>query len=134
MMILEPDEAVDDTEDFLGDPRVAMYDLIAKTKASGDVRLRDVLERPEWKRIRMTLQYEHDVVEGWEHQIQFLGPADPYLGMVMGLEAEQKVFCFGGEDHPCCERCGGDRGFEELKVSCTPFEWRAVCGVNCLTR
>lgn len=92
----------------------------AHIKACRAVKLRDVLEQPEWRALGVALTYQYDFGDRWEHHIKFLGPAEPHLSTALGLksvEAEQKVFCFGGEGHPCCEDCGSYGGFEELKVS-----------------
>lgn len=39
------------------------------------------------------------------------------LADTMGLPHTQGVFCIDGEGHPCVEGCGGQEGWEELKVS-----------------
>lgn len=89
----------------------------AKMRACGAVTLDHVFERPEWRELGVNVEYRYDFGDNWEHQIQFLGAAEPHLSKAMGQGADQKIFCFGGEGHPCVEDCGSYGGFEELKVS-----------------
>lgn len=107
--------------DFFRGPEQTMV------KAVGDVRLHEVFGEPEWRRLGVTVTCHYDMGDGWEHSIQFAGPAEPHLSTAMGFGDEQRVFCFGGEGHPCCEDCGGSRGFEELKVSSHPLVLQTHC-------
>jgi hypothetical protein len=106
-------------EDFV---EILSPEELAKMKDCKDMTLREVFENPEWRRLGVEVEYEYDKGDCWEHRIQFLGVAEPYLGMAMGL-GEQKIFCFGGEGHPCSEDCGSDEGWESLKVCLVGLIW-----------
>lgn len=63
----------------------------ATMKAFGDVRLNEVFDKPEWRRLGVAVTYQYDMCDDWEHFIHFLGPAEPHLSTAMGLGNEQKV-------------------------------------------
>ncbi|KAI4159892.1 MAG: hypothetical protein LQ342_006220 [Letrouitia transgressa] len=79
-------------------------------------KLSDVLEKEEWKG-KVSITYEYDMGDGWQHDITVLGRADAGLHAMLGApeEAEVKVLCLSGEGHPCAEDCGGEPGWEGLK-------------------
>jgi hypothetical protein len=73
------------------------------------------------------MNYTYDFGDRWEHRIQLLDNAEPHIGVIMGLKDEQEVFCFGGEGHPCCEDCGSDPGWAELKVGSCGLDRETIC-------
>lgn len=86
--------------------------------------LADVFEKTEWdgKAGRMgdgtvSLQYEYDMGDGWEHQILLFGRAQPGLHREFGLKEDgrKRVLCLDGQGHPCAEDCGSTGGWENLK-------------------
>lgn len=80
--------------------------------------LRDVFEKRDWDgQVLLTVDYEYDMGDGWEHQISMLGRADDDLGRTMG--SKNGIFCISGEGHPCVEDCGGSCGWQRLKDAFT---------------
>ncbi|KAL9034377.1 MAG: hypothetical protein Q9214_007070 [Letrouitia sp. 1 TL-2023] len=79
-------------------------------------KLSDVLEKEEWKG-KVSITYEYDMGDGWQHEIAVLGRADAGLHAMLGApeEEEVKVLCLAGEGHPCAEDSGGEPGWERLK-------------------
>jgi hypothetical protein len=116
IMSLETAEMMADSRDFM------TPEEFAKMRDVKKVTLSDVFEKAEWRQLGVEIEYEYDKGDCWEHRIQFLGEAEPYLGMAMGL-GEQRIFCFGGEGHRCSEDCGSDEGWESLKVSFAGLVW-----------
>ena len=82
---------------------------------------RDVLLNTEWEFSKVTpemklgLEYEYDMGDGWVHQITLLGRADPGLHWAVGGHEAPTMLCLSGEGHPCAEDCGSELGWEHLK-------------------
>lgn len=81
--------------------------------------LADVYEKEEWKGKKLTLTYEYDMGDSWEHDIIFLGRADGTLGNTMSINESsgQRMVVITGEGHRCAEDCGGPPGWQGLKDS-----------------
>ena len=85
--------------------------------------LADIFEKTEWDGGKkgkfgdgsVSLQYEYDMGDGWEHEIVLLGRAQPRLNHAYGLKTEGNVLCLDGQGHPCAEDCGSEPGWENLK-------------------
>ncbi|KAI4212705.1 MAG: hypothetical protein LQ351_004596 [Letrouitia transgressa] len=92
------------------------YDMDLKPQEETLFKLSDVLEKEEWKG-KVSITYEYDMGDGWQHDITVLGRADPSLHAMLGVpeDEEVKVLCLAGEGHPCAEDCGGEPGWEDLK-------------------
>ncbi|KAL8869716.1 MAG: hypothetical protein Q9174_004062 [Haloplaca sp. 1 TL-2023] len=93
-----------------------------KAQNEGNWTLRDVFERKEWETEdggkttgEIHVRYEHDMGDGWNHQIVLLGRAEKELHKVLGGGEDTPVLCIGGEGHPCAEDCGGSVGWDDLK-------------------
>lgn len=85
-----------------------------KIKKVSDYTLADIYDGEQY-RGKVEVSYEYDHGDSWEHQIVFLGHADPTLRQAMGIPDEMEVVCLGGEGHPCAEDCGSTPGWEDLK-------------------
>ena len=95
-----------------------------KPQDEGNWTLADVFEKTEWANGKkgklgdgtLTLQYEYDMGDSWEHEIMLLGRAQPGLHRSFGLQSEANVLCLDGQGHPCAEDCGSEPGWENLKT------------------
>ena len=79
--------------------------------------LADVYDKEEWKGKTLSLMYEYDMGDSWEHQIILLGRADAQLGQAMRINETtgQRIVVLSGEGHGCAEDCGSTPGWENLK-------------------
>ena len=89
-------------------------DLQEESKASTDITLADVYEKPEWKN-KAEIEYEYDHGDGWSHQLSLLGRATPGTNAQFGAPSDVKVICLSGQGHAAAEDAGGMFGFEDLK-------------------
>lgn len=100
-------------------------------KKEEDYKLSDIYEGDKFKG-KITVNYEYDFGDGWEHQIIFLGKEDGTVRQVLGVPEDLPAVCLSGEvrlclvfsaepaltlpqGHPCAEDCGGSEGWEGLK-------------------
>lgn len=67
-----------------------------KIKKVSDYTLADIYDGEQY-RGKVEVSYEYDHGDSWEHQIVFLGHADPTLRQAMGIPDEMEVVCLGGE-------------------------------------
>lgn len=96
----------DNDKEFFPDP-----DQIHKDT---EYTLGDIYDSEEYKG-KVSVSYEYDHGDSWEHAIIFLGRADPILRTQMNIPADMQAVCIGGEGHPCAEDCGSTPGWEDLK-------------------
>ncbi|KAL9611644.1 MAG: hypothetical protein Q9167_003712 [Letrouitia subvulpina] len=92
----------------------ADVDMVLHPQEETLFKLSDVLEKEEWKG-KVTITYEYDMGDGWQHEITVFGRAEPGLHVMLGAPEYVKVLCLAGEGHPCAEDSGGGPGWEELK-------------------
>lgn len=97
---------------------------------AAQTRLTRVLGNKKLDTRGLTVIYEYDLGDGWEHKIEFLGIAEQGLDQTMlqrGVKPGQQSFCLGGGGHPCAEDCGGECGWERTKTSLARrgAPWRA---------
>jgi len=48
----------------------------------------------------MSMWYEYDYGENWQHSIHLVGEENADLGPAMGIPRDQEVWCLSGEGHP----------------------------------
>lgn len=96
----------DDMKDAYPDPETIKKDC--------DYTLADIYDSEEYGG-KVEVSYEYDHGDSWDHDITFLGHADPNLRKVMHIPDEMEAVCIGGEGHPCAEDCGSSPGWEDLK-------------------
>ncbi|OMP81689.1 putative protein y4hQ [Diplodia seriata] len=72
------------------------YDMDGDNRDEGGYTLADIYDSDEF-RGKVKIQYEYDFGDGWEHDIQFLGKADPAMKRAMRVPEHVQVFCISGE-------------------------------------
>ncbi|KAF2434885.1 hypothetical protein EJ08DRAFT_675849 [Tothia fuscella] len=85
-----------------------------KFKEESKVKLSQVYGKKEYKG-KIQVVYEYDLGDGWEHDIIFLGKAEPSTQQQMGFPKDASVLCLSGEGHSAAEDCGGSFGWDKLK-------------------
>ena len=84
---------LEDHADLLGE---SLGDLDLVVKEAKDTTLSDIYDSDEFRgKVEVSYQYDHG--DGWEHQIAFLGRADPVLRKSMMIPEDVEVVCFAGE-------------------------------------
>ncbi|KAF4629310.1 hypothetical protein G7Y89_g8843 [Cudoniella acicularis] len=96
----------DDMKDAYPDPD--------QIKKDSDYTLADIYDSDEYKG-KIEVSYEYDHGDSWDHEISFLGRADPAMRRAMHIPDDLQVVCLAGEGHPCAEDAGGAGGWEDLK-------------------
>lgn len=81
-------EVDDFNEDSFSDPE--------PIKKTSDLTLADIWDSGDY-RGKVEVGYEYDHGDGWEHQMVFLGRADPTMRKAMNIPDELKAVCLGGE-------------------------------------
>ena len=69
---------------------------IEDTRGESEFTLADIYASEQYGG-KAEVSYEYDLGDGWEHQITFLGRADPSLRKAMQIPDDMEVFCLGGE-------------------------------------
>jgi hypothetical protein len=72
-----------------------------------DYTLADIWDKEPYKG-NVQVNYEYDHGDSWEHDITFLGKADPGLRKAMGIPLDDPVACLGGEVCISCEMQHGN--------------------------
>ncbi|KIX01186.1 uncharacterized protein Z518_08911 [Rhinocladiella mackenziei CBS 650.93] len=98
---------IQDDADLLGG---GLRDLGLVVGEAEDTTLADIYDSDEF-RGKVEVSYEYDHGDGWDHEIAFLGRADPILRKSMMIPEDIEV------GHPCAEDCGGEPGWEDLKAA-----------------
>ncbi|GME32174.1 putative zinc finger mynd-type protein [Neofusicoccum parvum] len=112
--------------------------------------LADVFANPQFSGGKAEVMYEYDFGAGWSHEIVLLGeakgPEEEFAKRQLGegVVEGQRVWCVGGEGHPCAEDCSGSTCWEELKRAfavagddgvgasgCSAAEWRDWYKTRC---
>ena len=70
--------------------------LTEEIREGKDTTLADIYDGDEFKG-KAEILYQYDHGDGWEHQISFLGRADPMLRKSMMIPEDMEVVCLGGE-------------------------------------
>ncbi len=83
-----------------------------KEEKEADWTLADVYEKPEWKD-KVSLTYEYDMGDSWEHSICLLSNLHP--GKRWVFPSDMKAVCLTGHGHPVAEDSGGFGGWEHLQ-------------------
>ncbi|KAI9681651.1 MAG: hypothetical protein M1829_000850 [Trizodia sp. TS-e1964] len=115
-----------DTPNFLGEGKIVRYFVgndagipydnneDPKTEMSDKYTLKDVYFGEEFGQ-KVGVTYEYDMGDSWEHEMIFMGVADPRLRQGMIIPPEFQAVCIGGEGHCYAEDAGGVPGWENLK-------------------
>jgi len=67
-----------------------------KIKKTSDYTLADIYDGEEYKG-KVEVSYEYDHGDSWDHQIAFLGRADPSMRKSMHIPDDMEAICLGGE-------------------------------------
>jgi hypothetical protein len=73
-----------------------LYPQPEKCRKTTDYTLADIFDGDEYKG-KVDVSYEYDHGDSWDHEILFLGRADPSLRKALKIPDEVKAFCFAGE-------------------------------------
>ncbi len=65
-------------------------------KLAGEYTLADIYDAEEY-RGKVEVSYEYDHGDSWDHQIAFLGRADPNIRKAMRIPDDMQVVCLSGE-------------------------------------
>ena len=76
--------------------REALSSLELEVRDAADTTLADIYDSDKFKG-KVDVIYEYDHGDSWEHQIAFLGRADPVLRKAMMIPDDMEVVCLGGE-------------------------------------
>ena len=74
----------------------SMYPDPETIKKETDYTLADIYGSEEYGG-KVEVSYEYDHGDNWEHQIAFLGRADPSMRTAMHIPDDMQVICLGGE-------------------------------------
>ena len=73
-----------------------MYPDPESVKNEADYTLADIYGSEEYGG-KVEVSYEYDHGDSWDHQIAFLGRADPSMRKAMYIPDDMEVICLGGE-------------------------------------
>ncbi len=89
---------------LINDEDADVYPHPERIKKMSDYKLSDIYDGDEY-RGKVAAVYTYDHGDTWEHDIAFLGRADPSLRKVMHIPDELEVVCLGGEVSPSACFC-----------------------------
>ena len=78
------------------DDMASSYPDPEKIKKEADYTLADIYGSEEYGG-KVEVSYEYDHGDSWDHQIAFLGRADPSMRRAMSIPDDMQVVCLGGD-------------------------------------